>query len=80
MKAVKYGASWCGPCHIMRANLIQSGIPFEEIDIDERPDLAAAKHIEYIPVTEFYDDGGALIDSRTGIVSVEGILSIVNKH
>lgn len=76
MKAVKYGASWCAPCHYMRQNLSESGIPFEEIDIDEHPEVLAPKNIRVVPVTEFFDDAGNMIRRVEGVISTEEIRAI----
>ncbi len=36
-----YSMSWCGYCRRARAALEQQGIAFQEIDIEQRPELAA---------------------------------------
>lgn len=32
-----YGASWCGPCRKLEADLKARDIPFDEIDVDRNP-------------------------------------------
>ena len=35
MKIIKYGADWCGPCRTAKQLLINSGVDFTEVDVDE---------------------------------------------
>ena len=37
-----YTTSWCGYCARAKAALEQQGIAYDEIDIDERPEVAAS--------------------------------------
>jgi glutaredoxin 3 len=37
-KVVMYVTGWCGYCARARALLESKNVPFEEIDVDERPD------------------------------------------
>ncbi len=36
-----YSTSWCGYCRRAKAALEQQGIAFEEIDVEQRPEMAA---------------------------------------
>jgi len=80
MKAVKYGAIWCGPCRQMKENLIEAGINFTEVDVDEYPDIADAKGITNIPVIEFIDEHGNVLYKATGLLSVEELINIKKKY
>lgn len=35
-----YTAFWCGHCHRLKFQLKRAGIPFREIDIEERPEVS----------------------------------------
>jgi glutaredoxin 3 len=40
-RVVVYTRSWCGWCRRAKALLARKGVAFEEIDLDEHPELAA---------------------------------------
>lgn len=50
-KVLKFSASWCQPCKILAANLkeIKTDAVIEEIDIDEKPELASQWGIRGVP-------------------------------
>ena len=35
-----YSAWWCGHCHRLKYQLQRAHIPYEEIDVEERPDVS----------------------------------------
>lgn len=76
MKAIKYGAVWCGPCRQMEENLSAAGINYTTVDIDDNPEVCDEKGIKSIPVTEFYTDDLKLICTKVGLLTVEEIQSI----
>lgn len=81
MKIIKYGASWCGPCRTTSENLKASGFPFEEIDVDENPEVPSSKGIRSIPYIEFYakDNNSKPTTTHSGVLTVEKIKEICNK-
>ncbi|MBL8891369.1 MAG: thioredoxin family protein [Planctomycetaceae bacterium] len=60
---VKFGATWCGPCREIDAELkkledsYRQQIKVVQIDVDERPDLVEKAGIEQIPHLFLYVDG-----------------------
>ena len=50
-KVLKFSASWCQPCKMLAANLreIKTDVSIEEIDIDEKPELASQYGIRGVP-------------------------------
>ena len=55
IRAVKFGAAWCGPCIAVSKQL--EGLDIEHIDIDEDIDgLAKEAKIRTIPTIVFYKD------------------------
>jgi thioredoxin 1 len=58
---VKYGASWCGPCRMIKPTLerleSQHGLPIVEVDIDKDPELAKQFRIMSIPTMLLFKDG-----------------------
>jgi len=39
-KIVMYTTRWCGDCKVAKRFLAERGVPYEEVDIEERPDAA----------------------------------------
>jgi thioredoxin 1 len=58
-KILKFSASWCGPCKMLSKTLHDQdlGVPVEEVDIDEKSDLAVQYGIRSVP-TLVYVRGG----------------------
>lgn len=55
IRAVKFGASWCGPCRVVSKQL--EGLDIEQIDIDEDIDgLAKQANVRVVPTIVFYKD------------------------
>ena len=61
MKIIKYGADWCGPCRKLSKILKESGVNYEEVDINKNPEILESKEITEIPYVEVLDDSGRII-------------------
>lgn len=50
-RVLRFTASWCNPCKMLAENLkqVQSSVPIETYDIDERNDLAIEFGIRSVP-------------------------------
>jgi thiol-disulfide isomerase/thioredoxin len=60
--AVKFTATWCGPCRIIAPTFHQlaktyDGIKFLEIDIDEAQEITDYEDVKSIPYVVFYSQG-----------------------
>ena len=59
---VKFGATWCGPCKGV-ASILQKAQPefqdikFEEVDVDDNPDLTKIYKIKSVPTVIVFKDG-----------------------
>lgn len=78
-KVLRFTASWCAPCKMLSKTLdeIQPTIPFEVIDIDVHPEVAAEYGIRSIPTMVMVDE---LIEVKrvTGIKTKEQITEWLN--
>jgi len=83
-----YGATWCGPCHVLEARLQRlvmgnPGIAVRRVDVGKW-DNAAAKQatsefrIESLPYVRVYDASGKFVGAQTG-GSWDKILKLVEK-
>jgi thiol-disulfide isomerase/thioredoxin len=80
MRIVKYGSSWCGPCRLATETLKKSGLPFEDIDIDNNPDVAIELKISRIPHIVFKDDNDNVLHTHIGGLTSSELNSIVEKY
>jgi thioredoxin 1 len=50
-KVLRFTASWCGPCKMLARNLedVDTNIPIEVIDIDEKQDIAVEYGVRGVP-------------------------------
>ncbi len=60
--ALKFGATWCGPCKILEPNLKKMEAEFpsiniKHIDVDEYPKLAKEYKIRSVPTVILLKDG-----------------------
>jgi thioredoxin 1 len=56
MTIVVYGASWCGPCKLVKETLSKSGLSYKLIDIEQHPNKAAEAGVRGVPTTIIYND------------------------
>ena len=80
---MKFGAAWCQPCKrqaLIFANIKSAikDVDFEEVDVDECPDLAAQFKIMSIPTLVFVKDG-VEIDRVVGLAKAQDIIDKVGK-
>ena len=58
-KLLKFSASWCGPCQMLKMTMAGEdfGIEVEEIDIDKSGDIAAQYAVRGVPTLVLIEDG-----------------------
>ena len=59
---VKFSATWCGPCKMVSSTIqkVQPDFPevkFQDIDVDDNPDLAKNYKIKSVPTVILFKDG-----------------------
>lgn len=80
MKVIKYGATWCNPCVLQGERLKESNITFSEVDVDEDSEAFAKKCVSEIPYLEFYDDNNNLLETHSGLMTIEELNQIKEKY
>ena len=60
--AVKFGATWCGPCKVLEPLLQKMkdefpGVNYLSIDVDDNPQLAKTHRIRSLPTVILLKDG-----------------------
>jgi len=57
-KVLRFTASWCGPCKMLARNLedVNTNIPIEVIDIDEKQDIAVEYGVRGVPTLVMLDE------------------------
>ncbi|MFA5757968.1 MAG: thioredoxin family protein [Clostridia bacterium] len=59
---VKFSATWCGPCKMVSSTIqkVQPDFPevkFQDIDVDDNPDLAKNYKIKSVPTVILFRNG-----------------------
>lgn len=80
MKIIKYGADWCGPCRAAKQLLIDSGVEFIEINVDENPDALVQRGINEIPFFEVLDSNNDIVKTILGGLSKEKLQEIIEQY
>jgi thioredoxin 1 len=79
MKALKFSASWCGPCKMLTKNLESKGIKLAEYDIDDHTDLAAKYGVRSVPTIVFTDNEGNKLEAFVGAALTPQILDKIGQ-
>lgn len=71
MKIIKLSASWCQPCKQLTKVMQSMQLPYptEEVDIDEKPEVAIKYGVRGVPALFLVDDDGTVVKSLTGAKS-----------
>ena len=69
-KVLRFTASWCNPCKMLAATLedINTPIPIEVIDIDEKQDLAIEYGVRGVPTLVMLDEN-VEVKRQTGVTT-----------
>lgn len=75
IRAVKFSATWCGPCTVVSKQL--EGLDIEQIDIDEDIDgLAKKANVRAVPTIVFYKDDKE-VARHAGLITKKEYLSML---
>lgn len=64
-----FSAAWCGNCTVLKNNLKESGVVFDEVNVDsdEGRELAIKFGVRGLPTTLFIDEEGSVVKTIVGI-------------
>ena len=80
-KIVKYSTSWCNPCKVLKATLVNfTRVPVEEIDCDEDVESASKANIRNVPTLLFLDSEGNVLERTVGLQTLDQINAIIDKY
>lgn len=79
----KFSASWCGPCRMLAPMMESikpsySGVKFEEIDIDEKAEVAAQYGVRSVP-TVIVEKDGVEVNRFVGVQSAMTYRNAINE-
>lgn len=74
MKILKFAATWCGPCKML-TNMLEKyyngDIQIEEVDIDEKQELAVKYGIRGVPTCVLLDDNDIEVRRVSGMMMID---------
>ena len=79
-KIYKVGASWCGPCRMLKQELKDFKlVPIIEIDADEDEAFCEKYNIKNIPVLLFCDDNDNIVDRQVWFIQKKEVIEKIKK-
>lgn len=80
MKALKFHATWCGPCKAL--SMVVEGVDnlpleIESIDIDENMALAQKYGVRSVPTIVIVDSTGTEVKRKTGSMNESQLLEFL---
>ena len=67
-----FGAVWCGPCKVQKTIMEKlSGVSWEYVDIDEKPEVAAAHGVGGVPTLVFTKSGAKLGRASAEVIQAQ---------
>jgi thioredoxin 1 len=68
-RVIRFTASWCGPCKMLAKTLdeIETNIPIEVVDIDERSDVAIEFGVRSVPTLIMMDNQNNVSKRLVGV-------------
>lgn len=80
-KILKFSASWCNPCKVLKQNLEGfTRVPVEEIDCEEHPDISQKYNVRNVPTLVYLNDKDEVVDRTIGLQTIDQINAIIDKH
>ena len=78
-RVIKFSATWCHPCKILSENLekIQTDIPIEAFDIDDKFEVAQEFGIRGVPTMVMLDEN-VEVKRKTGLMSTAELEAWLN--
>ncbi len=85
---VQFGAPWCGWCRKMKSTTLRDPKVLEladrfvwaEVDIDQRPDLAAVFGVSGVPATVMLNAKGQFLAARAGYLTPSAMVDLLREH
>ena len=81
MKALKFSASWCGPCKSLSKVIETAGdklpVEIEEVDIDTTGSRSAEYNIRSVPTMVLLDDSGNELKRYVGSMNESQLLTFL---
>lgn len=83
MKILKFSATWCGPCKMMKpvVDKVQTDlqITIHEVDIDDEPQEATKYDVRSVPTFMKVDDDGNEIARVMGAIPYPKLVEFINE-
>ena len=81
MKIIKYSATWCNPCKVLKTMLNGfDNCPIEDIDIDQNPEKALEHNVRSVPTLILLDSQNNELWRHSGVIDRIMLENVVKKH
>lgn len=83
VKFIDFWAPWCGPCKMMEPviheleNEFKDKVEFEEINVDEHPDIASQRSVMSIP-TYIVEKDGKEVGRKIGFTPKQELVKMLS--
>ena len=75
---IYFGAEWCGPCKIIKPQLLAANLPIRYVDVDLSPQMASHYGIRNIPTIILVMNGEAAKRVVGESITVEVVKQLLN--
>lgn len=81
---VDFYADWCGPCKVLEPHIrgwskrFEGKVKFAKVNIDHLGKLAQRYSVRAVPTVLYFDVGGVLVDTRTGMPEISGLIDKID--
>lgn len=80
LRLLKFGATWCKPCHAQDEELKRVTCPYTPVDVEQDTDMANEYGIRSVPTLILLDDENNILRRWSGFTKAEVINQEVEKY
>ena len=75
---IYFGADWCGPCKVIKPQLVASGLDIRYVDVDSSPEMASNYGVRNVPTIILVTNGEPTNRKVGSAITVESVKQMLN--